>query len=291
MWVNPELNASDAFVAAWLPGSEGGGIADVLFRTADGAVAHDFTGELSFSWPADPAQAVVNVGDPGYAPLWPVGHGLRYGDDGDVEPLPEEVTAGGSSTSRTAYFQGGPLPPWKLYLGNGRNPEVPVQGAIATAGEGPGQLELRTVDRRVQGDARSVEWLGQAPARVYLRSAETVDLARESNGNLSLAFDVAVDRAPDQAVTLAMGCRPDPSADGEGGEGECGGGFDIAPWLAENEGEWQTLRIGLRCFADAGVDMGRLDMPFSLETAGALKLRFSDVRLASAAEGEAPCPE
>ena len=30
LWVNPELNASDAFVAAWLPGSEGGGIADVI---------------------------------------------------------------------------------------------------------------------------------------------------------------------------------------------------------------------------------------------------------------------
>ena len=39
LWVNPEINASDAFVAAWLPGSEGEGIADVLFRAADGNVA------------------------------------------------------------------------------------------------------------------------------------------------------------------------------------------------------------------------------------------------------------
>ena len=38
LWVNPELNASDAFVAAWLPGSEGEGVADVLFRAADGTV-------------------------------------------------------------------------------------------------------------------------------------------------------------------------------------------------------------------------------------------------------------
>jgi beta-glucosidase len=35
MWVNPFLNAADAFVAAWLPGSEGGGIAEVLFGKAD----------------------------------------------------------------------------------------------------------------------------------------------------------------------------------------------------------------------------------------------------------------
>jgi beta-glucosidase len=45
--MNREINASDAFVAAWLPGTEGGGIADVLLRSADGAVAHDFKGKLS----------------------------------------------------------------------------------------------------------------------------------------------------------------------------------------------------------------------------------------------------
>src|SRR6185437_15995416 len=42
LWVNPELNASNAFLAAWLPGSEGEGIADVLFRKANGAIGHDF---------------------------------------------------------------------------------------------------------------------------------------------------------------------------------------------------------------------------------------------------------
>ena len=39
LWVNRELNAADAFVAAWLPGTEGGGVADVLFKTATGKVA------------------------------------------------------------------------------------------------------------------------------------------------------------------------------------------------------------------------------------------------------------
>src|SRR6202012_2025470 len=52
LWVNPEINAADAFVAAWLPGSEGEGIAAVLFRAADGSIPHDFAGKLSFSWPA-----------------------------------------------------------------------------------------------------------------------------------------------------------------------------------------------------------------------------------------------
>lgn len=82
LWMSPEINASDAFVVAWLPGSEGEGIADVLFRTPGGRVHFDFHGKLSFSWPSTPA----GTGPP----LFPFGYGLRYTDDGNLKPLPEE---------------------------------------------------------------------------------------------------------------------------------------------------------------------------------------------------------
>ncbi len=63
--VNDELAESHAFLAAWLPGSEGGGVADVLFGEAD------FQGRLSVSWPA---------GDrPGATPLFRRGFGLQVG--------------------------------------------------------------------------------------------------------------------------------------------------------------------------------------------------------------------
>ena len=78
MWVNPELNVSDAFVVAWLPGTEGGGVADVLFRGPGGEAGHDFRGRLSFSWPRHSLQTPLNVGDTDYAPLFPYGYGLRY---------------------------------------------------------------------------------------------------------------------------------------------------------------------------------------------------------------------
>jgi len=76
--VTPELEASNAFVAAWLPGSEGGGVADVLVARADGTPAYDFTGRLSFSWPARPQDAELNYGDADYDPLFPLGFGLSY---------------------------------------------------------------------------------------------------------------------------------------------------------------------------------------------------------------------
>jgi beta-glucosidase len=65
-------------VAAWLPGTEGKGIADVLFRKESGRVNFDFSGRLSFSWPRDACQATVNLGDPSYNPQFPFGYGLTY---------------------------------------------------------------------------------------------------------------------------------------------------------------------------------------------------------------------
>ena len=76
--INAELDASDAFVVAWLPGSEGGGIADVIFRRNDGAENYDFTGRLSFSWPRDVAQTNLNRHDANYHPLFAYGFGLSY---------------------------------------------------------------------------------------------------------------------------------------------------------------------------------------------------------------------
>jgi beta-glucosidase len=78
LWIEQELAACDAFVVAWLPGSEGGGIADVLFRKSNGRVNHNFVGKLSFSWPRTASQSALNRNDAGYDPLFPYGFGLRY---------------------------------------------------------------------------------------------------------------------------------------------------------------------------------------------------------------------
>lgn len=81
--ITPELDASDAFVIAWQPGSEGAGVADVLFRTAEGGVNHDFTGALSYSWPRAPEQTPLNRDDAAYDPLFAYGFGLRYAQQGE----------------------------------------------------------------------------------------------------------------------------------------------------------------------------------------------------------------
>jgi beta-glucosidase len=70
--ISDELANADAWIAAWLPGTEGDGIAEVLFGD------ENFSGTLSHSWPRTNDQANMNKDDPGFDPLFPYGHGLTY---------------------------------------------------------------------------------------------------------------------------------------------------------------------------------------------------------------------
>ncbi|MGH7598588.1 MAG: glycoside hydrolase family 3 protein [bacterium] len=72
MIISPWIDYCDAFIAAWLPGTEGQGVADVLFG--------DYypTGKLSHSWPREMSQLPINIGDPVYDPLFAYGYGLSY---------------------------------------------------------------------------------------------------------------------------------------------------------------------------------------------------------------------
>ncbi|KAK8515694.1 hypothetical protein V6N13_139337 [Hibiscus sabdariffa] len=68
--IQPYLSSIDALVAAWLPGTEGQGIADVLFGD------YGFTGKLARTWFKTVEQLPMNVGDTHYDPLFPFGFGL-----------------------------------------------------------------------------------------------------------------------------------------------------------------------------------------------------------------------
>jgi beta-glucosidase len=89
MIITSQIADADAFVAAWLPGTEGHGVADVLFGD------YDFTGKLSYSWPRNMGQIPINVGDANYDPLFPYGYGLGspadFDQDGDVDCADAEV--------------------------------------------------------------------------------------------------------------------------------------------------------------------------------------------------------
>lgn len=68
--IGDRLGAIDALVASWLPGTEGDGVADVLYGK------RPFTGQLPVTWPKSEAQVPINVGDAAYDPQFPYGWGL-----------------------------------------------------------------------------------------------------------------------------------------------------------------------------------------------------------------------
>lgn len=72
MIIESELKDCDAFIAAWLPGTEGSGIADVVYGD------YNPTGKLSMSWPRSMKQIPINIGDKSYDPLFSFGYGLTY---------------------------------------------------------------------------------------------------------------------------------------------------------------------------------------------------------------------
>lgn len=74
LMVSDALDASGAALAAWLPGTEGAGVADVLFGD------YAPTGKLSVTWPRSIEQEPINVGDEAYDPAFAYGFGLTYGD-------------------------------------------------------------------------------------------------------------------------------------------------------------------------------------------------------------------
>ncbi len=257
MWVNPELNAADAFVAAFLPGTEGGGVADVLVAGKDGRPAHDFKGKLSFSWPKRVDQYVLNRRDANYDPLFPFGYGLTYAAGATVPVLDEtkpDVAAGDASQ----------------FFGRGRA----APGVMLEAG---GALTSARVDRRAQEDSLRFVFKGGGDGRVALAAGTPRDLSREANGQLSLVVEYRVTAKPQGPVMLAM---------------ENNGKSAAVPITAALNGagsDWTTLAVPLSCFASKGVDMTKVARPLVLTSASALGIDISDVRLAMA-QGPMACP-
>jgi beta-glucosidase len=269
MWVNPELNASDAFVAAWLPGSEGGGIADVLFTKKDGSVNYDFKGKLPFKWPRTPL-AVTNEGA-AEAPLFDYGFGLTYQDTVDLPVLSEDVPAlpAGQASTHSYFVSGRPAAGWQLAIGDGEGARTTL--TAATGDSQNNALQVSSIDHAAQEDARLAKWSGASAATLALQGEAPIDLQREANGQLSVTFDYRVDAPPTGRVTLGIECGPG-----------CRGDLPIDAQLKQAPvGEWRQLKMPLHCFQSKGADLRNVTAPFLLTTAGKLQLGIANVRLES----------
>jgi len=249
LWTNPEINASDAFVAAWLPGSEGGAVADVLVGDAAGKPRSDFKGRLSFSWPKTAGQFANNKGKPGYDPLFPLGYGLSYARGGTVPALSEEAGLDPSLGNTSTFFAKG---------------VTPAPFSFAT----DSRITRRTVDGpQTQEGAQQLVW-PNGPATLRIGGGD-LDLTREANGDLSLQISYRVDRAPAGKVGLSM----------EGGSNK--GSIDATSLFTGQTGTWRTAKVFLKCYQQNGVDLAKVSAPFVLQASGPFTVSIADVRIVS----------
>ncbi|MBB6425061.1 glycoside hydrolase family 3 protein [Sphingopyxis sp. JAI128] len=263
MFANPEINASDAFVAGWLPGSQGAGVADVLVAGKDGKTVRGFTGTLPFAWPSDARSPVEK-------PQFAVGYGLKYGETTTVPQLSEELGVDISAALNVEnFFSGGRArAPWVLSITDAGG-KRPVESApIASPG---GMIAARSVDVRAQEDGKSFTWTG--PATLEL-TGPYADLSRQLNNSFALRVDWRIDAAGGAPVSLALG----------------GKAFDVSGKVkAAVPGQVSTIKVPLRCFADAGANLRQVDNAVTVKADKGFAATLLNTNVEAVGEN-LPCP-
>jgi beta-glucosidase len=261
LYVNPEINTADAFVAAWLPGSEGGGLADILIADAAGAPRADFRGTLSFSWPRSPDQAPQNAGSPGYDPLFPLGYGLAYSRPAVTPRLAEvEVERGGGD--RILFGDGRFTTPWNLVLRDDGGESRLADGA---RGDSPrSRVQVAPVDGAAQESGRRLTFSG--PGRAII-TGPALDLTATPDEDNALSIRFRIDRGASADFQLGIGDQ-------------------LTDWPAASGSGWQETTIPLRCLPGAGASsFASVDRLLIVEAIRPAAMSIEDVRLVRVPHG------
>jgi len=253
MWANTEINNSDSFVAAWLPGSEGGGISDMLFKTDP---SFDFTGRLSFTWPAS---AVVSKNN--NQALFKIGYGLSYTSTDQIDFLSENSGLENSEIASTGeYFnKGDVVAPWDIWLISGE-----LEKQIASFPSSVGGLIISKTDHMAQEDALRINWTKSDGDYFRISSVKPNDLTRQSNGAMKLAFNAKSFTGSDSTLQI----------------GQCDDSFNCDKTLEiKISGEWQEYLIPLSNFEELGIDMSKIISSILIKAEAGVDIGLSNVRL------------
>ena len=268
LFVNPELNTADAFVVAWLPGSEGEGIADVLVAPRKGSPAFDFTGILPAAWPA--------TARPGGPTLLPLGYGLKLASAASPwTPLSEDAGVADAAAAGLFLDKGLATPAWSLSVSATGESTTRITTVPAVALSG--RVKVTATDHIVQEGARRFD-IDRGPASISIATVEPIDVARESNGDIGVVMTFRRDTAITGGLMLS-----------QAGAGGATARISGAGLTALPVGKWQTVYVPLSCFAKAGIDMTKLLTPLQIELAGTGSFSLARVALGIDAERRMAC--
>ncbi len=269
MWVNKELNASNSFISAWLPGSEGQGIADVLFLDSNGKTNHDFKGKLSFSWPNRPCDAVLNKGEGKYQPLFPIGYGLTYSDP---------TTQWSSLNERSKTWAHGcrlgrKIPKVRTVKLNHKNSwNFYAERKDLTRKKIDQEVSIGAITAKPDTSKKgavSVIWDGSEEGRLDLRNGiDNNEFLNMLANKGAVVFEIKIKALGEAPMKAAMYSS------------HLGGStLELNDILGQQpKNQWKTLSIDLRCFSNIRADMNKISIPFGLHSNGEHALSIANVR-------------
>jgi len=260
LWTNPEINNSDAFIAAWLPGSEGGGVSDLLFRSD---ASYDFKGRLSFSWPST---AVVSKDA---EPLFDLGYGLTYKSNAAVDMLSEDSGLETSAVASADIFftKGAAVVPWGLWLNSGD-----VSKFVSNFPTSIGGLTVSKTDHDAQEDAIRLNWTSDAQTQLRVSTTEAINMSRQTNGAMALTFYAKSFSNREAKVQIGM-CSSSTS---------CEQTLDINI----TSGDWKKYTIPLTCYANIGVVMTKISSALTAKAKNGVDVGISNVQLVEGGDGQ-----
>ena len=292
MYVNEEINQSDAFVAAWLPGTESDGIIDNLYQR-EGA---DFSGRLSYSWPNNACSTAINRTpqhiqgyntpeheqdiDGEHRPLFAYGYGLSYA--ADVQDRPDLNTLGlddrkngcgqvtADSTIPLEIYGKQSAGEFVLRVAGAANAWKPLLVSAADKQINQGNVSAIPINYQGQYDAVNVKFIRGKAAQIYLQTPDQKGQDKQSydNADSTLQFDIRMKKSPTKTLKLAQHC-----------EWPCSAAVVMNDDLPKEGSGWKTLKVPSKCFTDKGMKYAAMNTPFLIVLNGEAEFDLGNIRL------------
>ena len=262
LWVTKEINLSDAFVVAWLPGTESRGMTDILVN--GDKTNYDFTGKLPFSWPKNTYQANLNYYDATSDPLFAYGYGLTYEDNVSVPNLDEGEINANEQLPKIELLKGTISENFIGYIQESNLQQVQISSNKVSSQNNIVKVDL--IDVNKQDDTLKLKITESDHLNSFLLlSKEILNLRSFDDGYINLRARVnETNQDIKYLISCGIGCTPV---------------LDLSEFLTKSD-TFIDYSLPIKCFSNnSSLDLSKVNLPLYIATKGPLDLDLMNVEI------------
>ena len=262
LWVTKEINLSDAFVVAWLPGTESRGMTDVLVN--GDKTNYDFTGKLPFSWPKNTYQANLNYYDATSDPLFAYGYGLTYEDNVSVPNLDEGEINANEQLPKIELLKGTISENFIGYIQESNLQQVQISSNKVSSQNDIVKVDL--IDVNKQDDTLKLKITESDHLNSFLLlSKEILNLRSFDDGYINLRARVnETNQDIKYLISCGIGCTPV---------------LDLSEFLTKSD-TFIDYSLPIKCFSNnSSLDLSKVNLPLYIATKGPLDLDLMNIEI------------